>query len=427
VRVPGVTPAKGGAPRPHVPGPAVAAGGLVLVAALAFLFYGTGKSEKGGPPETERPPTGSVAGSGSSDRERAAEAAILKAQDAAAAGRDLDAQILLWDEAVKVSAGSPRSQEALRERTLLLARRRETCTRELSQLEESIHTLEGSGEFRKAIDFLTSARNRHGYPEWTLGVDRHLARAVEKQKAAEAAETGSRASSSVPHEGLALWLRSDAGITLNGSRVSRWIDQSESRHDASQEVPTHQPSLLSTAVNGRPGLCFDGSQTSMTFHLPVNGLAGMTVFLVSACARDVAQGSGSDAAALYWDASGANGKIYLGSFQTRIRFKFGTGKLNSDLSWTRPSSILIQPSLTVIKMEGRVDSLYTDGRLAVSQTCEGRSIAECKDQAFLGIGKNNSHFSGSIAELLIFTQALGDPVRQRVEHYLMEKYTLPAK
>lgn len=406
--------------------PALIAGGIALLAILGLLWSQGEKGDRRNPPESGGPPSGSSGQRGASDPEKLADQAITKARNAASSGRDLDGQILLWDEALKASERTSRNEEARREREILLGRRKEAYSKELSQIEESILGLLGHGESTKAVEFLRSARKRHEGTEWTVPVDRLLAGAEEKLKAGDAAERDSRAAQSVPQEGLVLWLRGDTGVTLSGTRVSRWMDQSGNHRDASQENASCQPLLGAGAVHGKPALGFDGSKTCLKVPLPVNGLGGMTLFLVSACARQPG-GTGSDSSALYWDAAGPNGKMYLAPFQTRIRFKFGSGKPNRDFTLERPSSITNLPTLTVLRKDGPSESLYTDGRPAFSQTGGGTAISECRDECILGIGKNNTHFSGGIAELLIFKRALDDPERQRVERYLMEKYSLPAK
>lgn len=314
--------------------------------------------------------------------------------------------------------------EAAKERDQLLARRKEACLKELSQINDTIDGLERQGEIQKAVGYLRSVRNRHATPDWTGPIERSLEGMLGKERSLDRAN---RALGSVPRDGLALWLRSDTGITLNGTRVSRWNDQSDQHRDASEDRESRQPTLLPDGLGGNPALSFDGSHTSMTFDCPVNGLGGMTLFLVSACTGDCPKGSGSDSAALYWDAGGPHGKLYLGSFQTKLTLKFGAGRPAGDLSFTRPASLSTRPSLTVMEKEGPVDRLYVDGTPVLTQTGMGSKIAECQDRGFLGIGKNDTHFSGLIAEVLIFSRALGDPDRQSVERYLMDKYRLPAK
>src|SRR5262249_38545633 len=60
-------------------------------------------------------------------------------------------------------------------------------------------------------------------------------------------------------DGLALWLRADAGVTGDvGGTVAGWADQSGRKHDAAQIVVSAQPALAANAINGKPALRFDG-------------------------------------------------------------------------------------------------------------------------------------------------------------------------
>ena len=54
----------------------------------------------------------------------------------------------------------------------------------------------------------------------------------------------------------AVWLKADAGVTLNGSNVSAWADQSTHGNDATQANSANQP-LFSASVaelNGQPAV-----------------------------------------------------------------------------------------------------------------------------------------------------------------------------
>jgi prepilin-type N-terminal cleavage/methylation domain-containing protein/prepilin-type processing-associated H-X9-DG protein len=59
--------------------------------------------------------------------------------------------------------------------------------------------------------------------------------------------------------GLTCWLKADAGITLNGTTVSGWADQSEKGYNA-QATVGNQPVVTDGALNGFPVLTFDGTQ-----------------------------------------------------------------------------------------------------------------------------------------------------------------------
>lgn len=75
----------------------------------------------------------------------------------------------------------------------------------------------------------------------------------------------SRRVSFVPTQlsGCVLWLRSDLGITLNGSTVSAWGDQSGNANNMLQGTGANQPAYVSNVVNGRPVLRFDGATSVM--------------------------------------------------------------------------------------------------------------------------------------------------------------------
>src|ERR1051326_2457743 len=92
----------------------------------------------------------------------------------------------------------------------------------------------------------------------------------------------SSAHAQISTNGLRLWLRADAGITLNGSTVSAWADQSGHGYNATQSTagfqPTYQASVA--AFNNKPTLLFNspnflnGSVTTLPtpFTLLVVGL-----------------------------------------------------------------------------------------------------------------------------------------------------------
>jgi len=63
---------------------------------------------------------------------------------------------------------------------------------------------------------------------------------------------------------LQLWLRSDLGITLNGSNVSAWADQSGNGRDFTQAVAIAQPGYnASSGANGTPALTFNGTTQNL--------------------------------------------------------------------------------------------------------------------------------------------------------------------
>jgi len=85
---------------------------------------------------------------------------------------------------------------------------------------------------------------------------------------------------------LTLWLKSDAGVTLSGTNVTAWADQSGNNKNALPEaynpsinVANSNPTFASNVVNGKPALYFDGTQYLKTANI-FNGSNPRSMFVV---------------------------------------------------------------------------------------------------------------------------------------------------
>jgi hypothetical protein len=230
----------------------------------------------------------------------------------------------------------------------------------------------------------------------------------------------------LPPASLALWLRADAGTVLNGSAVPTWNDGSGHNRHATQLLHVFQPVLRDAAVNGLPALRFDGVNDFQTLLLPVNGLTGMSVFLVTANRSNQTGGaSRGDNAALFWNSSGAWGAVYLSPFQSSVNLRFGTGQTSNNLLYARPATIGAAFTMTASIKSGTVDSLFVGGELVLRQTGRLSTIALTRDVANVARGANDgTFFAGDIAEVIVYTRALSTQERLSVERYLAEKYGL---
>jgi len=230
--------------------------------------------------------------------------------------------------------------------------------------------------------------------------------------------------SSVPTSGLRLWLKADAGVTVSGTAVSQWADQSGNNRNAAQTTLSARPVLVTNALNGMPALAFNGTGQFMTFTMPVNGLSGMTLILVSANSSDRNGGTTNAAnAALFWNETGSWGTVYLSPFQTNAKFRFGTGQDSNLPSFTRPASIGSAFSISVATKDGATESLHVDGVLELLEQGNLSTIAFSQSTGNLGRGyNNNTYFPGRIAEVLVYDRALSDAERQGVEAYLNARY-----
>jgi hypothetical protein len=83
---------------------------------------------------------------------------------------------------------------------------------------------------------------------------------------------------------LALWLRADLGITLNGATVSAWADQSGNGRHAAQGTAGSQPTIRTSGVrmiNSQTVLDLDGTDDRMLFGASAfSALTGAEIFVV---------------------------------------------------------------------------------------------------------------------------------------------------
>ena len=230
---------------------------------------------------------------------------------------------------------------------------------------------------------------------------------------------------SLPTDGLSLWLKVDAGVELSGSNVSQWADQSGSGADAEQSVAASQPTLVENAINGLPAVDFDGTDDFITFTLPINGLTGMTIFLVSAATQDVEPPwPHCQNAAIFWNESGSWGTVHVTPLQRAVWIRFGTGQTQTlPVKFDFPAPKADEFTIATAMMDGVMDYVYVDGELVLENTKPKGELGSNRDVGNLGRGYNDdTYFPGMIAEVLVYTRTLSDAERQEVEAYLNSKY-----
>lgn len=233
----------------------------------------------------------------------------------------------------------------------------------------------------------------------------------------------------LPTTGLGLWLSADTGVALSGAYVTQWADLSGNGRNASQSAGSAQPTRVPNAINGLPVVRFDGASDFLDFNYSINGLSGMTIFLVSCSASNptLDPGSHSNSAAIFWNETGSWGTVYLSPWQTQVSYRFGTGQTGNWPTYTRPSSIGSAYTITASQKDGAVDYLYVNGQLVNTDTSPALSnIALCRDTGNIGRGYNdNTYFQGDVAEVLVYSRALSQTELQSVQSYLQTKYFVP--
>jgi hypothetical protein len=81
---------------------------------------------------------------------------------------------------------------------------------------------------------------------------------------------------------MKIWLRSDLGIAPGVTTVPAWLDQSGHGHHCFQNTSGNRPSYVLSAMNGIPGLQFDGLDDYLEGLGTLGfGLSNWTVMVVS--------------------------------------------------------------------------------------------------------------------------------------------------
>lgn len=110
------------------------------------------------------------------------------------------------------------------------------------------------------------------------------------------------------------YLVSDRGITLNGSGVSNWADQSGNGKDAAQATAANQPTFAANALNGHPSIIGDGTNDVLVFGTLDLPAPGTTPSFFWAVFRTVTWSS--------------NDSLYAGNTTTTMRLRHITASPN---------------------------------------------------------------------------------------------------
>lgn len=218
--------------------------------------------------------------------------------------------------------------------------------------------------------------------------------------------------------GLSLWLKADAGVTLNGATVSAWADQSGNGRNVSQGTAGSQPTYNATGLSSLPTLDFDGGDylDNTTTDLGTADSA-RTIFIVGEA-----------------DSVGGPIVVYRRSvaYLSVMIFEFGGVHYISSDGLTAPSNTSVNshaertdPFYSVHRYTGtgNAPSFRINGAEKTYST--GVQTTEGGATGFeIGHNSNAQFWSGLISEILVYDSALSAGDIEDVEGYLADKYSL---
>jgi hypothetical protein len=222
------------------------------------------------------------------------------------------------------------------------------------------------------------------------------------------------AESSVPTDGLLLWLRADRGVVASNGFVSQWVDQSGQHCDATQSVAELRPQLLESGMGAGPAIEFDGVDDYLRMPMGfADFTAGVSLFVVlrqtriGTCAAFLESSNGSEI-----------DDISFGQYQDRILYEVFQEDTSGD------PVIYDQPALLAVvhQPDTRVD-LFQNG-IAAGQAELTLPAAIGRTDNYLGrsLYTQCGPYLGQIGEVLLYSRALSEAERVAVEAELQTRW-----
>lgn len=224
--------------------------------------------------------------------------------------------------------------------------------------------------------------------------------------------------SPIPSSNLALHLDASRGFVTANDSVSSWRNLTGSGFDATLPASDFRPSRADSVINNRPALRFNG--TDSYFTLPTTADLGIRnqdyeVFIVARSA-----GSSTDPMFVL---GGANNEFELKmNIGVGLRFNPKAGvweDRGADGDFTDGTAHLFHARATSSLIHIAVN------RTGSTQAVNGHSSYAGNLNLGIGLGYNPQyHFSGDIAEVIIYNGVLSETDRNAVEAHLFSKYAI---
>ena len=236
--------------------------------------------------------------------------------------------------------------------------------------------------------------------------------------------------SHVPLNGLSLWLKADSGVTYDGgNNVSSWEDQSGTGNHASSSGG-NRPLYLSSGLNGRPALSFDGIGQLMTIadNASLN-TDKLSIYLVMQRSGD---GNGNDVIFM------KNGNPNLPNYPNQGIYGLtlfngswaAAAKRDNAYFYDFYSSFSVADSSPHLIGYRFGPSFWRAHQDSQENATNGGSLPLSSGTLQIG-GYNQSFgnssgewFNGKISEFIVYNRYVTDQEHQQITNYLRAKYAL---
>jgi hypothetical protein len=219
--------------------------------------------------------------------------------------------------------------------------------------------------------------------------------------------------SSIPTDGLELWVKADGPVTVTSGQITQWTDLSAKANNAIHDAFGQVTPTIAT-VNGQPTMHFSGVYTG--FHF-TKITTIRTVFAV------LSKDSTSCLPTL--PNYGTSAKFWIGgnALPTFFHPQHGCCIYNTNLSEVSPYLVNGKTYLNGKLIDGRTTQFPLDqlGLLSLVSTADVSADTIARDRNF-----QDRSWQGNISELIIYSKALDDATRVSIENSLAKKYAIVA-
>jgi len=205
------------------------------------------------------------------------------------------------------------------------------------------------------------------------------------------------------HDGLALWLRSDSGVSLVGSRVAKWAYRSDPSRFAEGVTSQTRPRFANGQIGGLPIARFDGT-SAMNF--PALRTEDATIFFVA--------------------------KSNAASTDTAVRPLLGSSDPASPslIAYQGSDSLDLAGSIVPVGnvLVPRLFAIIKSGDSVSVEAAPGQNVSFPGATDFSALGHSAQagalELEADLSELVIFNRVLSDAERTATEQYFNQRYAL---
>jgi hypothetical protein len=222
--------------------------------------------------------------------------------------------------------------------------------------------------------------------------------------------------------GCVLWLRSDLGITKDGSdRVSQWNDQSGQSNHATQSTDAKKPVWIANQLNGHPSIRLQhATQRHMDLMaaLPVTGFSVFFVGFHTYAKAGAIIGDGISGHGLCLDNSGGPAVGYNldnGMFGSSIFSSVPSGYGNFSILTMR----LLNDMTTCVTRQNGAQTDSEDALFGFAASFVPRLFEEIS-----GPGSPQGYLDGDCVEFLVYNVELSNSDCELIETYLNGRYAI---